>query len=229
MNPFVILAAAEETVVENDIQIIPIDRIWQQIESLSWFHAIVAISFGVVYLLYGWRIFKVLAVICFSMIGLFAGIYLGDKIGNPMWGGILGVAILGFISIPMMKWAICILGAIAGGTVTGAIWYALELNQTFLWAGAATGVVFGGMISFIVFKIAVMLFTSLGGSATMMAGVLALLHQYQKIQSPDAETTQIQEMVYNHQWFLAVVLIVPAIIGVYTQNRLIKESDKWEL
>lgn len=229
MNTFVILAEAEKVVVENDVQVVPVDWIWGQIESLSWFHAIAAISFGVVYLLYGWRIFKVLAVICFSMIGLFVGIYLGEKVDNPVWGGIIGLAMLGFVSIPMMKWAICILGAIAGGTLTGALWYAFELPQMYLWAGAAVGLVAGGMISFIVFKIAVMLFTSMGGSATMMAGFLSLLHQYQLLDNPDAESTPIQNMIYNHHWFLAVVIILPTMIGVYTQNKLIKEADKWEL
>ena len=228
MDLSIVLAEAEKVVVENK-EVVPVDMIWNQIESLSWLHAIVAISFGVVYLLYGWRIFKVLAVICFAMIGLFIGIFLGDKVNNPVWGGIIGVAALGFVSIPMMRWAICILGGISGATVTGAIWYAFELPETYLWAGASIGLVAGGMISFIVFKIAVMLFTSMGGSATIMAGVLSLLHQYQKLNAPDAETTPIQDMVYTHKWFLAVVIILPTVIGVYTQNRLIKQGDKWEL
>lgn len=228
MDLSIVLAETEQVVIENK-EIINIDWIWAQIESLSWFHAIVAISFGAVYLLYGWRIFKVLAVICFAMIGLFIGIFLGDKVNNPVWGGIIGVAVLGFVSIPMMKWAICILGALAGATLTGAMWYAFEQPEMYLWAGASIGLVAGGLISFIVFKYAVMLFTSMGGSATIMAGVLALLHQYQKLNTPEAETTAIQDMVFTHKWFLAVIIILPTVIGVYTQNKLIKESDKWEL
>lgn len=225
MNQLLVLAEASTRI--DDVEVVPIDLIWTQISSLSWFHAIVAISFGVVYLLYGWRIFKVLAVICFGMIGLFAGMYLGEKAGNELWGGIIGVAVLAIVSIPLMKWAICILGAIAGGTITASIWYAFEQPQLYLWVCAAIGFVAGGMISFIIFKIAVMLFTSLGGSITMVAGILALIHQYQNISEP--VTTGVYNLVYNEAWFLPVALIVPTLIGVYTQNKLMKDADKWEL
>jgi hypothetical protein len=226
MNPLLVLAEASGKIVD-DVEVVPIDQIWGQIAALSWFHAIIAISFGIVYLLYGWRIFKVLAVICFGMIGLFVGLYLGEKAGNALWGGIIGIAVLAIVSIPMMKWSICILGALAGGVLTASIWYAFELPQLYLWAGAAVGLVAGGMISFIIFKIAVMMFTSLGGSITMMAGILALLHKYQNISNPT--TTGIYDLVHTEAWFLPAVLILPTIIGVYTQNKLIKSADKWEL
>ena len=127
----------------------------------------------------------------------------------------------------MKRLAALVLGALAGGTLTAAIWYAFELPQLYLWAGAAVGVVAGGMISFIIFKVAVMLFTSLGGSITMMAGILALLHQYQAISDP--HTTAVYDYVHTESWFLPVILILPTLIGVYTQNRLIKSADKWEL
>ena len=74
MNLFSILAEVEAetpgltTAVENDIKLVPVEFIWEQINTLSWFHAVLAISFGVVYLLYGWRIFKALTVICFGLI-----------------------------------------------------------------------------------------------------------------------------------------------------------------
>jgi hypothetical protein len=226
MNPLLVLAKSSPQVIE-DVEVVPIDLIWNQIASLSWFHAIVAISFGIVYLLYGWRIFKVLAVICFGMIGLFGGMYFGERVDNALWGGIIGLVVLAIVSIPLMKWSICILGALAGGTLTAAIWYAFELPQLYMWAGGAVGLVAGGMISFIIFKIAVMLFTSMGGSITMMAGVLALLHQFQLLSDPN--TTAIYDSVHNQAWFLPAVLILPTIIGVYTQNRLIKDADKWEL
>ena len=37
------------------------------------------------------------------------------------------------------------------------------------------------------------------------------------------------DMVYNENWFLPVVLLVPTIIGMITQNKFIKQSHKWEL
>jgi len=158
-----ILAQAETTVIE-DVRIVPIDEIWNQITALTWLQAVLAVSFGIVYLLYGWRIFRILVVICFGLIGMFLGIKMGAKTGSELWGGVLGLAIFAGVSAPLMKWCVSILGAAAGGLLTGALWYAFNLPEVYLWAGAAVGVVAGGMMSFIVLKASVMLFTSLGGS-----------------------------------------------------------------
>ena len=56
MNYLPILAQAAGR-VEEDVQVVPIDFIWEQITALSWLQAILAISFGVVYLMYGWRLY----------------------------------------------------------------------------------------------------------------------------------------------------------------------------
>ena len=121
-------AVQESTVIEfQDLDIVPIDFIWEQIVSLSWLQAVLAISFGIVYLLYGWRIFKVLVVISFGLLGMFIGIKVGRYAGNEIWGGVIGLIAMAIISVPLMKWCICILGAVAGGVLTGGLWYAFEL------------------------------------------------------------------------------------------------------
>lgn len=222
------------TAVPVDVEVVPVDFIWEQITTLSWFHAVLAISFGIVYLIYGWRIFKALTVICFGLIGMFLGMSLGEGLGSVMWGGFFGLLAFAILSIPLMKYCICMLGALAGGILTGAIWYACELPQIYMWAGAATGAVAGGMISFIVFKIAVMLFTSLGGSAIMMSGLLALVNIYQlsnitEEQKLEGIETMVKTMVFNDQWFLPVVMLTPTIIGLVLQNKLIKKSSEWEI
>ncbi len=50
--------------------VVPIDIFWEQITSLSLLEALTFISFGVVCLFYGWRIFKVLVVINFALLGM---------------------------------------------------------------------------------------------------------------------------------------------------------------
>ena len=81
MNLTLLLAEADNmtTAVKNDADIVPVDFIWEQISTLTWFQAVLAVSFGVVYLVYGWRIFKVLTVICFGLIGMFAGMMIGKN------------------------------------------------------------------------------------------------------------------------------------------------------
>jgi len=93
---------------------LPMDEIWQFIIGVGWLQAVGMIAFGMIYLIYGWRIFKALVMINFAMIGLFGGVYLGRKLGSPLWGGIMGTTLLAFASMPFMKYSVAFLGACAG-------------------------------------------------------------------------------------------------------------------
>jgi len=229
MDLTVILAQAAETVstAEEQRQIVPIDWIYEQITTLSWLQAVIAISFGVVYLLYGWRIFKALAVISFALLGIYAGLWAGKQFGNELWGGVIGAGVLAIVSVPLMRWAVSALGAVAGAVIAGGIWYGCGLPEQYIWAGAISGVIAGGMISFIVFKIAVMLFTSLAGGAITMTGVLSLIYHYE--QTAIEPTNQINELLHTNTWFLPLALIIPTVFGIIVQNRLVKDAPKWEL
>lgn len=229
MDPITILAQAAETTTEltAETELVPLNTIWQQITALSWLQAVLAISFGAVYMLYGWRIFKILVVICFGLVGLFAGIKIGQRFDAQILGAILGLCLLAALSIPLMHWAVSLLGAITGGILAAGLWYAFELPGKYIFAGAAIGLIAGGMISFIIFKIAVMLFTSFGGGALIVAGLLALLHQYECMQEPPTE--QVKNMFMNQNWFLPVLLLIPTFVGIVIQNKLIRGSPAWKV
>ena len=229
MDDITILAQTAQTTAETTPQtpLVPIDYLWEQIITLSWLQAIVAVSFGAVYLLYGWRIFRILVVICSALVGLFIGIRVGAHFDLQIVGGVTGLLVLAVISVPLMRWAVCLLGAAAGGILAGGVWYASELPGKYILAGAIIGVIAGGMISFIVFKIAVMLFTGLGAGILIITGLLSLLNHYESVQEPPTET--IKEMFYNHNWFLPVLLMIPTAIGIILQNKFIKHSKDWDL
>ena len=229
MEPATILAQTTRTTVEltAETELIPLDLIWGQIVALSWLEAVLAISFGVVYMLYGWRIFKILVVICFGLIGLFAGIKIGQQFNLQILGAVVGLFLLAALSVPLMRWAVSLLGAVAGGILTAGLWYAFELPGQYILAGAAIGLIAGGMISFIVFKIAVMLFTSFGGGVLTVIGLVALLYQYESMQEPPTE--QVKYMFLNQNWFLPVLLLIPTFIGIIIQNKLIKSSREWNV
>ena len=127
----------------------------------------------------------------------------------------------------MMRWAVSALGAAAGAVLAGGIWYAFELPGKYILAGAIIGIVAGGMISFIVFKIAIMLFTSLGGGTLIVAGLLALLNHYENgLEPPSAN---VHDMVYQHNWFFPALLLLSTTIGIIVQNKFIKGSSDWHV
>jgi hypothetical protein len=217
--------AAQAQEVEAAKEIIPIDAIWQHIISLEHIEAFTFISFGVVCLFYGWRVFRILVVISFALAGLSVGIYTNKVLigGNEIWLGILCMILFAVFSIPMMRWGVCLLGAAAGGIITGGSWLAADLPQQYIWAGALVGIIAGGMISFIVFKAAVMLFTSLGGSALMSAGILAIIYQNFGI------AEKMEEYVFTEKWFLPAMLMLPAIAGIILQSKFIKSSKNFDI
>jgi hypothetical protein len=203
MDWLIILAQATENAAEThraEGAVVPIDLIWKQITSLGLVEALTFISFGVVCLFYGWRVFKILVVISFALIGLFVGVYINKTLvgGNGVWLGIIAM-------------------------VTGGIWLAFELPQQYIWAGALAGVIAGGMISFIIFKIAIMLFTSFGGGALIVIAVLAILYRHMEM------AERIEDLFFNQSWFLPVALLVPTAIGVYAQNKFVKGSKDWSV
>lgn len=219
-NLCLLAQTAEQTTTTSITSFVPIDLIWEQITQLSWVQAVMAISFGAVYMLYGCKIFRVLVVIAFGMFGMIAGIKVGEYSGYDqwnIWGGVIGAVLLGLLSIPLMRWAVSLLGAIAGGIITAAAWYAFGLPDNYLiLAGALIGVIAGGMISFIIFDAAVVLFTSLGGGALVVMGFLSLLWHY------EPTTEQVYGWVHNLKWFLPAVLGVITALGILIQRHVLK-------
>lgn len=230
MDYFTILAqAATQTATQPTEQtqtIIPIDVFWEQITSLSLLEALTFISFGVVCLFYGWRVFKVLVVINFALLGMMMGMAITEKIiglNNQFAGGIAGMIILAVLSVPLMRWSVCLLGAAAGGILTSGIWYASGLTEKYIWAGALIGIIAGGMISFIIFKAAVILFSSLWGSILIVVGSLALLYLYPKT------STKVEDLVFSLKWFLPTLIIAPTAIGFVLQHKFLKTSKDYNL
>ena len=68
---------AEEAASSGEI--VPIQWFWEQITALEWLQALTFISFGVVCVFYGWRVFKILVVINFGLLGLAVGMQLTAK------------------------------------------------------------------------------------------------------------------------------------------------------
>jgi len=201
----------------------PIAVMWQHVSTLDMVEALMFISFGVVCLFYGWRIFKILVAICFGLLGLLVGIWANQQLigGSVVWLSVICVLFFAVLSVPLMRWGVSLLGALSGGILTAGATMALGLgDERLLLAGGLIGLVAGGMISFIVFQAAVILFTSLGGSSLVAVGVLAVLYA-------NTDPKQLQDFVFNYHWFLPALLLVPMIIGAVLQYRLIKTAQDW--
>jgi hypothetical protein len=228
MNYLIILAKAAEKAAQTtgpkaaEEGIVPVDLLWQQVTSLGLVEAMTFIAFGAVCLFYGWRVFKILVTICFGLLGIFVAVLANKYIqGQVVWLALAFIVIFAALSIPLMKYGVMLLGAAAGGIITGGAWLAVGLPERFILAGALIGIIAGAMISFIVFKIAVMLFTSLGGSTLIAIGSLAILYKYM------GAAEKLQQIVFEQKWFLPVILLAPMAVGMFLQYRFIKGTKDW--
>lgn len=215
----VLMAEAEQ----QQTQVLPLDLMWQHITSLGLIEAVTFISFGTVWLISGWRVFKILVTICFGLLGLFLGLWANQQLigGNGFWFGLICVLFFSILAVSFMRWGVSILGAISGGVLTAGAWMAVGLPQEYVWAGGLIGLITGGMVSFLIFKIAVILFTSLGGSILVAVGGLALA--YRNLFSEQ----QLKTFVFDYQWFLPTLVLVPMIAGILLQNKFSKGAPEW--
>jgi hypothetical protein len=210
----VLMTAAQQKTSQQPL--IPMDQLWKHISSLDIVEALTFISFGTVCLFYGWRVFKILVTICFGLLGLCLGNWANVQLvqGHGVWLSIIGAIFFAALSIPFMRWGVTILGAISGAVLVSGVWLAAGLQEDSIWMGAIFGLVAGGMVSFHIFKIAVILFTGLGGSVLLAMGALAILYNEHVV-----ETKQLESFGLSHPWFLPVFLLAPLGLGFYLQHR----------
>jgi hypothetical protein len=220
---FLAQQAAQQAAQQPPPQIDPLQTMWQHISTLDLVEALTFISFGVVCLFYGWRIFKILVTICFGLLGLALGVWAHGQLigGNVVWLAMVFVIVFAIFSIPFMRWGVSLLGALSGGILTAGAWLAVGLPQEYVWAGGLIGLIAGGMISFIVFRIAVILFTSLGGSTLMVVGLLAVFYRYM------VDAKRLETFVFDYRWFLPALILVPMVIGFVVQYQFSK-GQEWD-
>ncbi len=200
-----------------------IDRVWDLIVQVSWMQAIFAVAFGVIYLIYGWRVFRVLVVINFAILGVFAGRYMGALLGSGMWGAILGCLILGTVAWPFMKYAVSVLGALAGAVIGLALCRSIGLPDQVLNFGVLIGVICGGFLAFSSFKMSIMLFTSLQGSGFLVIGVMALLNAYPSF------GLHLTSAVMTYHFLLPMLVIIPTVVGIIMQFHLLQHESEWAM
>jgi hypothetical protein len=220
MSYLPLLAAASGPSASGEV-VVPdmVNNCWNKIVSLGWPEAVITIAFGLVLLFHGWRIYKTLVVLSFAIIGLVLGMLIGAKAGSALWGAVFGMLVLGVAAVPLMQWGISILGAIAGGVITAGLWYAAGLPDKYILAGALIGVVAGGMMSFIVIKASVVLFTSLQGALLVVIGALALLADWPQT------SVKIKDIFFDQKWFFPACLVFVVAVGIYIQTKFNKGGD----
>jgi len=158
-------------------------QILQSLSSGAVYFSIALCIVGALIMIFGFKAYRWVVVFNCIALGFFLGGLLGQKAQVTMVAAIIGGLVLGAISWPLMKYAVAICGGVIGSVVGMVLWAYFEQPVDMAWAGGLIGLVVLGLLSFILFKTSVILFTCVQGAAMVVLGTAALLIKY----SPWAE------------------------------------------
>ncbi len=199
------------------------------LQSMSLIWAVLSVVIGLLCLFNGYRFYKTAVVMFALAIGLFGGYKLGQTIGAELIvGGCLGL-LMAVICFPLMKYAIAVMGGIAGAFIGANLWSGVARMSLVdgassaaadnYWIGALLGLVVCGLLAFILFKHSVVMFTSVCGATIAVLGAVALLMHI----SPDAARDSLANALQANAIVLPILVFVPALIGLILQET---QNDK---
>lgn len=209
----------------------------QLVQALGILYAVLLLAFGVVYMLYGWKIFKVLVVVNAAVLGAMLGAWIGGALqgpppdpaqaqaqvqahgGNmPLFGAIAISLLLAVLALPLMKYAVSLMGGLAGSLLGYSVWHYVakaagaEAVYTYAPVGALVGLITMGLLAFLIFRVVIIIFTSFQGSLLTVTGLLGLLMVFDR-----SREYMLSSMNHNH-FMLPLMILVPALIGLAFQH-----------
>jgi hypothetical protein len=170
---------------------------------------------------YRWHkwVVAALAFLC----GLGLGQLLSEKFGRS---NIVAVALGGLcalIATPLLKLAVAAFSGITGAFIGANVWTALNSQSPDLnWAGAAMGFIALAMASLLLFRVMIVLFTSVSGAAMVVFGVLTLLLQV------DSWESAVRDSLSSHQLLLPLLVALAALGGFVLQETRSREEASEE-
>ena len=205
------------------------DEIVQKLGELAqsdygWVMAVVLVACGLVYMLQGWKIFKILVIVNAGLLGAVVGGHVGSMLaGQNTWlyMGIAGGLLLAVLAGPLMKYAVSLMGGLAGAFLGYTLWHYVvamvgqEDLTKYAWVGAMIGLITLGLLAFIILQAVVTLITSVQGSVMTICGLVVIVMTC----APTA-TTSLADSLRHNNHLVALLIAVPAIIGVAFQYSL---------
>lgn len=175
--------------------------------------AALLILVGIIYLLFGYNIFKILVLVNAAIVGGAIGAMIGQKTNFVLPLVFTFAFFAAALTFPMMKWAVAVMGGVFGALLGAGLWRTFGMDANFIWAGAAIGLVFFGLLSFILFRGCVMTYMSLQGATMLIFGILSLAYKYADV------APKVTESLTLKPFLLPMAILIPTVLGVmYQQN-----------
>lgn len=230
----ILAETAVQPATQNSVQLwqqLKLNLLWDASHSLQLSEAIIIIAFGIIYMVYGWRIFKAVIFINFALLGSCIGLFICDFFAFtnqgklPMIIPFLLAALLALFPIKFLRPAIMILASLAGGAISmlflhmaiGKIMNIIDWLPFIIIFGLAAGL----CTTFLSYRVSIMLFTSLQGSCFIVAGLLGFLKGAHWHESFDT--------VLTSAYLVPLLCILPTMLGMIFQKNLYMKKGEWAI
>ena len=174
--------------------------------------AALLVLMGIIYLVFGYNIFKALVLVNAALVGGIIGSWIGQKTDFVIPLIITFAFFAAALAYPLMKWAVAVMGGSFGMLLGASLWRTFAQDPRFTWAGAAMGLIFFGLLSFILFRGCVMTYMSLQGATMLILGILSLAYKYGEL------APRITESLTVKPFLLPMAIIIPTVLGIMYQQ-----------
>ncbi len=212
------LASLEGKVARLDLLNHP-DELLTALAGMHIVWASVLVVVGALCVLNGYRWHKWVIVICAFLLGLGLGHMLSQQMGQSR----IVMAAIGLLcavaATPFVRYAVAVFGGLTGAFIGANAWSLFSAAPDSHLAGAAMGFILLGMAAFIMYRLVIVLFTSIGGGAMAVLGILTLMLHVPSWESAIRNSLQANDML------LPLLVTVTAVTGLVLQHGAIKGSD----
>ncbi len=181
---------------------------------LFWIWDIALNIIGLIYLCSARRAYRALIMANCAALGWYLAMFLGH------WSWIAGTAaalvgtVLGALLVPMMRVALLLLGAVAGGAAGVALWHVFKEPPDYRWVPAILGVIVLGVAGLYIFEACAVMICTLEGAVMIVIGTTGLIMRYGTAHLRDQYVLNVARQPIN----LLAIIIGLCCLGILAQS-----------
>ena len=173
------------------MQLLALQTLPQQVEILTNLQTaqilfpIALIIIGGLLMFFGYKAYKWIVLLNFVAVGWWLGtLPVQNELAKKgtddlaLVASISGAVLMGIVAWPLLKYSVAVCGGMVGFALGMVVWAYCDQPVNMAWAGGLVGLAVLGMLSFVLFKTTVILFTSIEGASLFVFGGCALLLRY---------------------------------------------------
>lgn len=194
-------------------------QLLERLSAMPFIGASVVVVVGVLCVFHGYRWHKwVIAILAF-LAGLGIGHQLAGEVGRSTIVAVAVGCLCAIIATPLLRITVGIFGGITGAFIGTNTWTAMNASPPEAhWAGAVIGFIIIAMISIVLFRLVVVLFTSIGGAAMVVFGGITLL-----MHVPNWRDAVIESLTANTT-IIPLLLLLAAVSGFVIQEHQLRND-----